>query len=126
MSGKLRVILDTNAVISLLGGNYDLATKLEQAEYIGISIITYLEFLAFDGLSDSDRDCFAAFCKLVHIEPLTTDENDLLQQALDLRSRYRLKLPDAIIGATAISRNAALITNDSHFSGISSLRVQLC
>lgn len=126
MSGKLRAVLDTNAVVSLLAGNRNLSGKLEHAEYVGISVITCLEFLAFDGLADSDRDCFAAFCKRVHIEPLTIDDNGLLQQALDLRSRYRLKLPDAIIGATALSRNALLVTNDSHFSGISSLTVQGC
>ena len=93
---------------------------------VGISIVTYLEFLAFDGLTDNDRDCFATFCKRVHVEPLTIDDNNLLQQALELRSRYRLKLPDAIIGATALSRNAQLITNDAHFSDISLLTVQGC
>ncbi len=126
MSGKLRAVLDTNAVVSLLAGNGDLSKKLERAEYVGISIVTYLEFLAFDGLSDNDRDCFETFCKRVHIEPLTIDDSSLLRQALDLRSRYRLKLPDAIIGATALSRNAQLITNDSHFSDIVSLAIQRC
>jgi predicted nucleic acid-binding protein len=126
MSGKRRCLLDTNAVVSFLAGNRELSVKMENAEYVGISIITYLEFLAFDGLTDSDRDCFATFCKRVHIEPLTIDDNSLLQQALDLRSNYRLKLPDAIIGATALSRNATLITNDSHFNSISSLTVQSC
>ena len=126
MSGKLRAVLDSNAVVSLLAGNGDLSKKLERAEYVGISIVTYLEFLAFDGLSDNDRDCFETFCKRVHIEPLTIDDISLLRQALDLRSRYRLKLPDAIIGATALSRNAQLITNDSHFSDIVSLAIQRC
>lgn len=126
MSGKLRVILDTNAVVSLLAGNRNLSLKLECAEYVGISIVTYLEFLAFDSLTESDRECFRAFCKRVHIEPLTIDDTSLLQQALELRSRFRLKLPDAIIGATALSRNALLITNDSHFSGISLLTIQGC
>ena len=126
MSGKRRFLLDTNAVVSLLAGNRDLSVKLESAEYVGVSIVTYLEFLAFEGLSASDCDCFAAFCKRVHIKPLTIDDNSLLQQALALRSRYRLKLPDAIIGATALSRNATLITDDSHFSGISALTAQGC
>ena len=126
MSGKLRAVLDTNAVVSLLAGNSELSSKLERAEYIGISIVTYLEFLAFDGLTDSDRDCFSAFCKRVNIEPLIIDDNILLQKALDLRSLYRLKLPDTIIGATALSRNALLITNDSHFSDIFLLTIQGC
>jgi predicted nucleic acid-binding protein len=34
--------------------------------------------------------------------------------------------PDAIIGATALARNALLITNDAHFVGIAQLAVQGC
>ncbi len=128
MSGKLRAVLDTNAVVSLLAGNHSLSRKLEQAEYVGISIITYLEFLAFDGLADTDRACFEAFCKRINIESLTIDEEGslLLQKTLELRSHYRLKLPDAIIGATALFRNALLITNDTHFSTIPALTIEAC
>ena len=53
MSGKRRFLLDTNAVVSLLAGNRELAIQLESAEFVGISVISYLEFLAFDGLSGS-------------------------------------------------------------------------
>lgn len=44
MSGKNRLLLDTNAVVSLLAGNRKLAEQLEAAECVGISVITYLEF----------------------------------------------------------------------------------
>lgn len=125
MSGKTRFVLDTNAVVSLLNGNRDLATRLEAAAYVGISVITYLEFLAFDGLSEDDRNSFKQFCSRVEIVPLVHND-DLADRALILRSQHRLKLPDAIIGATALSKNALLITNDSHFSCISSLKVQDC
>jgi len=126
MSGNSRFLLDTNAVVSLLAGNIELSAQLTAAEYIGISVISYLEFLAFDGLSDDDRNCFASFCKRVDVVALSHDESRLMQLALDLRSNHRLKLPDAIIGATALSRNAILITNDAHFSGIASLSVRGC
>lgn len=42
------------------------------------------------------------------------------------KHRFLLDTNDAIIGATALSRNAILITNDSHFSGIALLPVQGC
>ena len=125
MSGKPRFVLDTNAVVSLLNGNRDLAARLEAAAYVGISVITYLEFLAFDGLSEDDRNSFKQFCSRVEIVPLVHND-DLADKTLILRSQHRLKLPDAIIGATALCRNALIITNDSHFSGISSLKVQDC
>lgn len=123
MSGKLRCVLDTNAVVSLLNGNRELAIRLEAAAYVGISVITYLEFLAFDGLSNDDRNSFKLFCTRVEIVPLVHDE-ELSEKALLLRTKYRLKLPDAIIGATAQCRKALIITNDAHFSGIASLTVQ--
>lgn len=126
MSGKRRFLLDTNAVVSLLAGNRKLADLLESAEYVGISIISYLEFLAFDGLSEADRACFARFCERVEIVPLVYDNSDMIELALDLRRHRRLKLPDAIIGATALSRNAFLVTSDAHFAGIDQLDVQGC
>lgn len=126
MSGEHRFLLDTNAVVSLLAGNQELASRLDAAEYVGISIVSYLEFLAFAGLSASDLTCFASFCERVEIVPLTHNDRKLIDLVLDLRSRHRLKLPDAIIGASAISRNALLVTNDSHFIDINSLAVQGC
>ena len=43
-----------------------------------------------------------------------------------MSDNHCLKLPVAIIGTTALSRNALLITNYSHFSGIALLSVQGC
>lgn len=95
--------MDTNAIVSLLAGNRDLSAQLAEAEYVGIPVIS---FLAFDGLSEADRACFNSFCKRVEIVSLSHDDSQLMKQALELRSKHRLKLPDAIIGATALSRTA--------------------
>lgn len=126
MIGKRRFVLDTNAIVSLLAGNRELSEQLAEAEYIGVSVISYLEFLAFDGFSDADRVCFANFCERVDIVSLSHSDSQLTKLALELRSSHRLKLPDAIIAATALTRNSLLITNDSHFSGIALLSVQGC
>lgn len=126
MSGSRRFVLDTNAIVSLLAGNSTLAKLLESADYVGISIISYLEFLAFDGLSDSDCQCFASLCRRIDVVALEHDDSTLTQKALELRRKHRLKLPDAIIGATAICRNATLITNDNHFTNIETLLSQGC
>ncbi|TWJ33034.1 type II toxin-antitoxin system VapC family toxin [Geobacter argillaceus] len=125
MSGSRRFVLDTNAVVALLAGNRDLAHRLESAEYVGISIISYLEFLVFEGLTDTDRNCFARFCERVEIVPLLHDKA-LTGLTIDLRQEYRLKLPDAIIGATALFKRATLLTNDTHFSTIDRLSIQAC
>lgn len=54
MSGK-RYLLDTNAIVSLLQGSEELITLLQNAEWVGISVISQIEFLAFSELSESDR-----------------------------------------------------------------------
>ncbi len=42
MSGEGRYLLDTNAIISLLGGNHLLSDKLDHASWVGISVVSYL------------------------------------------------------------------------------------
>ena len=57
---------------------------------------------------------------------LSLDDEELLSEALALRIHHGLKLPDAITGATALTRNALLVTNDTHFTAIPNLAVQGC
>ncbi len=125
MSGNRRYILDTNAIISFLSGNLELAKLLDSADYVGISIISYFEFLVFDGLAEKDRACFYEFCEKVEVVPLNNENKQLVTHVMNFR-KHRLKLPDAIIAATAITRNAVLITNDSHFVTAPALIIQNC
>ena len=55
-----------------------------------------------------------------HLIPFT---DDLLSEVITIRKNYRLKLPDAIIAATAIHLNATLITSDLRgFSKVPNLK----
>jgi tRNA(fMet)-specific endonuclease VapC len=54
MNGN-RYLLDTNAIVALLQGNSQLIQLLQNADWIGISVISQIEFLAFSGLSQGDR-----------------------------------------------------------------------
>ena len=45
MNGN-RVLLDTNAIAALLQGNVSLVEILKSSEWIGISVISEIEFLA--------------------------------------------------------------------------------
>ncbi len=57
MSGN-RYLLDTNAIVALLQGNSQLIQLLHNAGWVGISVISQIEFLAFSGLSQEDRQLF--------------------------------------------------------------------
>jgi tRNA(fMet)-specific endonuclease VapC len=122
MNGK-RYLLDTNAVISLLSGNKALAERLEQADWIGISIISQLEFLVFPKLSKEDEGLFDAFAARVEVVGLTDSQRELLSRIIELRRTHKLKLPDAIIAGTALYYEATLITGDGHFNAVPNLNV---
>ncbi|MEM0981349.1 MAG: hypothetical protein AAGH78_13880 [Cyanobacteria bacterium P01_H01_bin.58] len=46
MSGE-RYLLDTNAIVALLQGNDYLIQRLQEADWVGVSVISQIEFLVF-------------------------------------------------------------------------------
>lgn len=119
-----RYLIDTNAVIALLGNNRSLATTLSSATWIGISIITELEFLSFSNLSQADKVLFEQFKNRIEVISLDTINTSLTQTICQVRQTHRLKLPDAIIASSALSCQATLITNDAMFTRVNGLSVQ--
>ena len=85
-----------------LQGHQLLTTELQQSEWIGISVISQLEFLAFQALPEQDRQLFKTFCQRVEIINLHSNDSFLIDHALHFRINYKLKLPDAIIAASAL------------------------
>jgi hypothetical protein len=121
MSGE-RYLLDTNAIVCLLRGDQALHQRLQQAEWVGISILSQIEFLAFPNLSANDRGIFQRFADSVDVVGLDRAERSLIDRVVSLRAQYRLKLPDAIIAATAIERGATLITDDRQLRNLSAVK----
>ncbi|MAN51535.1 type II toxin-antitoxin system VapC family toxin [Marinimicrobium sp.] len=113
MSGADRYLLDTNAIIALLKGDGELAARLSGAELVGISVVSHLEFMCFKGLSSEDSYVFQAFLRRVESFGLHSNDNELMDAVIRIRRDTGLKLPDAIIGATAIQHNLALLTADT-------------
>ncbi|RCJ31077.1 twitching motility protein PilT [Nostoc punctiforme NIES-2108] len=122
MSGS-RYLLDTNAIVALLQGNSKLLQLLQNADWIGISIISKIEFLAFSQLSQGDRQLFEQFIQRVEVVSLMADDTVLIEQIIQLRQQYRLKLPDAIIAAMTLQAAANLVTADREFAKVSTLAV---
>lgn len=119
-----RFLLDTNAVVALLKGNSTLDQILQSANWVGISIITELEFLAFSGLSAQDEALFQQFKERVEIVELKMSDSDLLRRIIAIRQLGNHKMPDAIIAASALERMSSLLTQDVGFSKIPNLSVQ--
>lgn len=103
----LRFLLDTNAVIYLQKGL--LAEPLPTAEYF-ISVITEMELLSFAGLDAASQRWLSQFIDAMEVIELT---DEVKQKAIEFRREYRLKLPDAIIAASAVVSGAILLSNDA-------------
>jgi predicted nucleic acid-binding protein len=120
MSGK-RLLLDTNAIVALLQGNQRLIEATKDSGWMGISIISHIELLCFSGITDRDRDLFSSLSKRVELIGLHIGEPELIDRAIEIRRSSRIKLPDAIVVASALMRDAVLVTADAQLSKIGNL-----
>ena len=87
MSGE-RYLLDTNAIVALLQGNYQLVQLLQNADWIGISIISKIEFLAFTGLTIADRQLFEQFIQRVDVMNLSSTDTVLIEKIIEIRQQF--------------------------------------
>lgn len=114
----MNIVLDTNAVLYFLAGR--LVDPLPLADYY-ISVITEIELLSYPLLNKDEETEIIAFLNDVTVLDLT---KDVKKSAIYFRRHYRLKLPDALIVATAYSLKATLFTNDIKLLNIAELQVQ--
>ena len=120
MSGN-RYLLDTNAIVALLQGNNQLIQRLQKADWVGISIISQIEFVVFPNLTESDRQLFQVFLQRVQVIDLSSGDENLIRMIVEIRQQYRLKLPDAIIAAIALYQSASLMTADQALKNVNEL-----
>jgi len=121
MSG-IRLVLDTNAINSLIPGN-SLLDSTNKADFVGISIISFIEFLSFSNLSEKRSSLFEEISKEAEILNINKEDPILINHIIQMRKDYRLKLPDAILAATAISNKSDLIRNDKSFKKLQEITV---
>jgi predicted nucleic acid-binding protein len=103
-------LLDTNTIIDYLGGKFysNAKNNLDKIidEEINISVINKIELLSFSKLEQNLFD----FVNESNVYKL---DEDIVDQTIKIRKEHRIKLPDAIIAATALLFNFTLITNNT-------------
>jgi predicted nucleic acid-binding protein len=113
-------LVDTNAIIDFCNGKLpssgrDLMLNLKPE----ISIITNIELFATPTLSEQELALLKKFTSISQIHPVTLD---LAQITIKIKQAKTIKLPDAIIAATAISHGLTLISrNKKDFRNIEGL-----
>ncbi len=111
MNGR-RYFLDTNTIVQLLSGNPSVLEKVSDAEYVATSVICEIEFFSFAALTEEDRILFSEFARKIEIIDLCSSGIALKEKIYKLRSKKKLKLPDAIVAASAAVNECILLTAD--------------
>src|SRR5688500_11247689 len=99
-------------MIAVMNGELNIAGSEVR---VAISVITRLELLAWPELSPQERELVRDMLNSVDVLPITLD---IEEKVIEIRSTRSLKLPDAIVAATALSSGAPLVTNDAGFSRV--------
>ncbi len=110
-------VLDTNVVLYLLGG------RLREPLGAGpcyVSIITELELLSYPEITSAEERYIRSFLDDVSVMDLGPE---ICRSTINIRRTHNLKLPDAVICATALALNATLLTNDKKLAALSELSV---
>lgn len=118
MSGNKSAVLDSNIVILLSKGMADIDSILKSYHSISVSIITYMEVKGYSKLSSAEEKLIDAFFDNIQVSDVT---KELAEIVVTNRkdSKKKIKIPDAIVLATAKLLQADLITNNvSDFKGI--------
>jgi len=105
-----RYLLDTNSVIYFFNGEEKIAQIIESPDSeIYVSFITKIELLCFDAGDKVVTGKIEQFLNLINI--LFPDDK-ITVLAIEYRKKLKLKIPDAIICATAKAFKLNLVTAD--------------
>jgi predicted nucleic acid-binding protein len=105
----MKALFDTNILIDYLNG-VDLARdEFERYAERLISVVTWMEVLA--GPRDAaEEDVLETFVRDFRVVELT---RPVARGAIDLRRRRRIRLPEAIVWASARAESALLVTRNT-------------
>ena len=104
----VRALFDTNILIDYLVGIDAAKAEIERYEQRSISIITLMEVLM--GAKPDNESSIRAWLATFDLVPLDAAVANL---AISIRKKARIKLPDAIVWASAQSVDALLVSRNS-------------
>lgn len=117
----IKYLFDTNTLINFFKGNPALQPFLNVP--ICLSVVSVIEFLSFPKINEEHKTLLDVFLKKAEVVDLNLSNKILIKIIIDIRSTYKLKLPDAVIAATALHTNSILITNDGDFKKLDRLKI---
>ncbi|XVN42271.1 MAG: type II toxin-antitoxin system VapC family toxin [Candidatus Rickettsia vulgarisii] len=104
----MKALFDTNILIDYLLGIEEARNELSEYKDPQISIITKIEILV--GTTKDDESIVREF--LGNFTIINLNE-EICEIVISLRKKHKIKIPDAIIWATAKYNNSLLITRNT-------------
>lgn len=105
----MNALFDTNLLIDYLVGVNEARAEIERYRVRLISIITWMELL-IGARDDAEADVIEMFLRDFRTVDIT---RGIAREAIQIRRERRIRLPDALIWATARSESALLVTRNS-------------
>jgi len=104
----MRATFDTNILVDYLNGVAGAKAELARFDERVISVVTWMEVMV--GAEPAEDAPIRAFLGGFEVAPI---DGSVAEEAVKLRRERRLRLPDAVIWATARTRGALLVTRNT-------------
>lgn len=104
----MKAVFDTNILVDYLNGIEEAKTELSRYKTRLVSVITQIEILV--GVEDEEEErAVRSFLSTFQMKELT---EGISEEAVKVRRETRMKVPDAIVCATARSEGCLIITRN--------------
>jgi len=105
----MKAVLDTNILVDYLLGLEQAKEEMARYEGLAISIITWMEVLV-GARDEAEAETLRSFLEGFEVLPL---DAQIANRAVDIRRSTRIRLPDAVVWASAQARGLLLVTRNT-------------
>lgn len=109
MERVMRSVIDSDVLIDYLQGLEKAKVEIDRYARREISIISWMEIMAGADSPEEEKEC-RAFLSTFTIHQLSVE---IAGEAVKLRQKFRIRLPDAIVWATARVNDCLLVTRNT-------------
>lgn len=107
--GQVKAVIDTNILVDFLNGSDKARRELDSFDELYISLITWTEILV--GAKDENEESeIREFLRRFQVYPL---DEGVAERAVEIRRTEKMRIPDAVIWATAQHLGLLLVTRNT-------------